>query len=324
MKYRKLGTTGIIVSEVGFGTWGIGGLSSGATSYGQTDDEVSCQALRRAYELGITFFDTSDIYGYGHSEYLIGKTLRDVRKKIVIASKVGFLEHRGFWDFSCQHIEESIEATFKRLQADYLDVYQLHSPPIELIEKDSRIVDCLRKLKKAGKIRALGISVRAPEDALVAVGKLGFDCVQFNFSLVDQRAKEAGVFEFCCKRNIGVIIRTPLCFGFLTGKYTSSTQFDQRDHRSTWSQEQRELWSNAYKLFLATLMKKNDQSGTQLALRFCLSLKGVSTVIPGMLNKEEVEENVLASGLDLFSNFELKQIYQIYKDNTFFLGRDKK
>lgn len=323
MKYRLLGATGIKVSEIGFGAWGIGGVSNGATSYGKVDDKESSLALRKAYELGVTFFDTSDLYGYGHSEELIGKTLGDVRKKIAIASKVGFLEHNGPWDFSCGHIEKAIKLSLKRLKTDYLDVYQLHSPLIELVEKDSSIVNCLRKLKAEGKIRAFGISVRNPEDALIAVGKLGFDCVQLNFNLIDQRARETKVFELCGKKNVGVIIRTPLCFGFLTGRYSSDTHFNSSDHRSVWPQEQRRLWAGAYKIFLKVLMEKNKQTAAQLALRFCLSFKEVSVVIPGMLNRKEVQENVSASDFKVLTKYQLKQIYRIYNDNTFFLGKQK-
>ena len=133
MKYRKLGNTGLEVSEIGFGAWGIGG-----DSYGTVDDDVSRKALRFAYDQGITLFDTSDIYGSGHSEELIGQVLKDVRGRIVIASKVGTLPHFGFTmpqDFSVKHIREALEASLRRLQSEYVDLYQLHSPPIEVLSQ---------------------------------------------------------------------------------------------------------------------------------------------------------------------------------------------
>jgi len=320
MKYRQLGKTGFKVSEIGFGAWGIGGLSRGATSYGRTDDNESRVALRRAYECGINFYDTSDIYGYGHSEVLISEALRDVRNKIIIASKAGFLEHNGPYDFSPKHLRKALEMSLKRLQRDYLDLYQLHSPPIELIESNDDILSALKSLKKEGKIRAFGISLRSPDDGFIAIGR-GFETIQINFNLLDQRALENGLFAACGKAETGVIIRTPLCFGFLTGRYSKGKPFSSSDHRSTWSREQRERWATAYKLFLDIAGDKKKQSPAQIALRFCLSYKAVSSVIPGMLNKREVEENILASQLGPFSQKELSKIENIYRKNAFFLGK---
>ncbi len=320
MKYRKLDNTGLEVSEIGFGAWGIGGLTRGATSYGPTSDEESKLALRLAFESGITFYDTSDLYGYGHSERLIGETLKDVRGKTVIASKVGFLEHNGPQDFSPRHIRESIERSLKRLQTDYLDLYQLHSPPIDLLEKDDSILHTLSSLQKEGKTRAIGISARSPDDGLIAIEKLGFKSVQVNFNMVDQRAIENGLFDLAKKENAGIIVRTPLCFGFLTGGYSADSEFDFRDHRSTWPREQIERWATAQQLFSSILEENEGQTGAQIALRFCLSFQSVSSIIPGMLTAGEVRENVLASELGPFAERELLKINEIYRDNTFFLG----
>src|SRR3989338_3843598 len=226
MNYRQLGATGLKVSEIGFGGWGIGGVANGAVAYGPTDDRESVDALQRAFDLGINFYDTSDVYGYGHSEALIGAVFKRVRTKVTIASKVGFLRADGPQDFSSRHIRTAIEQSLRRLQTDYIDLYQLHSPPIMLLESDVGIMHTLESLRKEGKIRALGISVRSPDDGLIAIRKFGFKCVQVNFSLLDQRAVENELMELCKARNVGLICRTPLCFGFLSGKYSAESVFD--------------------------------------------------------------------------------------------------
>ena len=322
MIYRKLGLTGLEVSEIGFGAWGIGGTANGAMSYGPTDDQESRNALDRAFDLGVTYFDTSDLYGYGHSERLLGQVFRAKREKVVIGSKVGFLGKNGDQDFSAKHIRNSIEKSLQRLGTDYLDLYQLHDPPIELLATNDEIIPTLESLQAAGKIRTYGISVRHSEDALTAVKEFGFPVVQVNLNLVDQRIVENGFLGLCGKESIGLIARTPLCFGFLTGSYTPTSQFDPLDHRNRWPRSQIGIWSEAIQLFL----NKGNVTGdfgtfAQRALRYCLSYPSVSTTIPGMLSVKEVEENVEASSLGPLSTEERIEIEKVYKKKSFFLGK---
>ena len=238
MKYRRLRSTGLQVSEIGFGAWGIGGVANGAIAYGPTDDQESKRALRRAYHLGVNFYDTSGLYGYGHSERLIGEVLKDVRDRVIITTKVGFLDADGAQDFSPKHIRQSLAASLKRLQTDYVDLYQLHSPPIDALGRDESILSALRSLEQEGSVRAIGISVRSPDDGLVAINRFGLSCIQVNFNLVDQRALSNGLFDLCRKQGVGVIVRTPLCFGLLTGRYSPESKFGPGDHRSSWSSAQ--------------------------------------------------------------------------------------
>ena len=319
MNYRYLGDTGIKVSEIGFGAWGIGGTPMDARAYGPTDDNESHVALRKAFETGITFYDTAALYGYGHSEEVIGATLKDVRKHIIISSKVGYKNFKGEQDFSAQYIRHSLEGSLRRLQTDYIDVYQLHDPPIELLQKDDSIIENLNLLIQEGKIRVAGISTRSPEDSLIAIKQFDFKSIQVNFNLSDQRALELGLFEECKDCGAGIIIRTPLCFGFLTGKYSANDNYAAGDHRAKWSPEQIERWAEAYKLFVSNLPEKEEQTNAQIALRFCLSYSSVSTVIPGMLTHEHVEENVLSSQLGPFSPSILEQFNTIYRKHNFFI-----
>ena len=147
MNYRKFGNTGLNVSEIGFGTWGIGGNSNGAIAYGPTEDEISLQALHKAFDQGVTFYDTADLYGFGHSEELLGKAFRKIRDKVIIASKVGCLDFESGQDFSVSHMRNALEGSLRRLQTDYIDLYQLHSPSMDLLANDGQIFSTMEKFK---------------------------------------------------------------------------------------------------------------------------------------------------------------------------------
>lgn len=321
MKYRELGASGISVSEIGFGCWGIGGPTEGAPAYGDTDDSESKLALRTAFDLGVNLFDTSDLYGYGHSEKLIGEVFQNVRDQVVITTKVGFLHGSSQQNFSSGHIRTSLEASLQRLKTDYVDLYQLHSPSIEDLSEDTNLFPELDNLKAAGKIRAYGISVRSPEDGLKVLHGLNPAALQVNFNLVDQRAKTNGLISKCLETKTGLIIRTPLCFGFLTGLYAPDSKFANSDHRSTWSVEQIARWADSPAMFELDALECDRQTPAQMALRFCLSYSGVTTAIPGMLSQSEVEENVLASEMGPFSTEELVVLETVYKENEFFIPR---
>ena len=317
MNYRALGKTGRQVSEIGFGAWGIGGAQNGAVAYGATDDQESLSALKHAFDLGVTFFDTSDFYGFGHSETLIGKAFQKCRDKIIIASKVGFVALPDIQDFSSKHILSAIDNSLKRLQTDYIDLYQLHSPDVGVLT--DTLWNTLEHLRDCGKIKNIGISLRSPGDALTVLQDYPFDTIQVNYNLVDQRALDIGLLDLCLEKQIGVVIRTPLCFGFLTGKYTGQSRFGLSDHRKNWSEAQIERWAQAYQVFLLSLGETQDLTPAQIALKFCLSHDAVSTVIPGMLNKKQVKENVSVSGLEAWPVDVLEKIRETYASHSFFV-----
>ncbi|MDP6503371.1 MAG: aldo/keto reductase [Planctomycetota bacterium] len=323
MNYRRLGSTGIEVSEIGFGTWGIGGDARGAVAYGPTDDAQSIAAIRRAYDLGVTFYDTADFYGHGHSERVLGEALRGIRKNVIIASKVGMLDNEGRQDFSPEHIRKSIEGSLGRLQTDTIDLYQLHSISIDELREDDRILSTMNALQESGKVRAIGISLRSPEEGPAAVHEFGFKAIQVNFSMVDQRALENRLFDLCEEEEVGLIVRTPLCFGFLTGAYSSKTHFQANDHRSRWPARQIERWAKAYTLFADGLQGYGSGNGTpthaQVALSFCLSYGCVSTAIPGMLTSDQVEENAASSRMGPLADRERLKVQQIYQDHSFYV-----
>jgi aryl-alcohol dehydrogenase-like predicted oxidoreductase len=320
MNYRPLGDTGLRVSEIGFGTWGLGGDVAGAVAYGKTDDTVSVAALKFAVEQGINFYDTSDLYGFGHSEEILGEAFSTCREKVIIASKGGFIDAVK-QDFSVAHLREAVEKSLRRLRTDYIDLYQFHSPAVSLLGEQPEVLALMDELKRAGKIRAWGFSARSPEEARVAVEEFSAPAIQVNFNLTDQRAETNGLFALCQKKKTGIIVRTPLCFGFLTGKYSSKQSYDATDHRSRWSPEQLQSWEKANDVFSFLFEQNPADTAAQIALRFCLSFDAVSTIIPGMLNADQVRENSAASGRGALPGEQLQRVIQAGSTTEFFVRR---
>lgn len=314
MRYRPLGTTGISVSEIGFGTWGLGG-----TAYGPVEDAESRAALELAFDSGVNFFDTADLYGDGHAERLLGEVFKSRRDRIVIATKGGMLPHDTFYmpqDFSRAHLERALDASLARLGVDYVDVYQLHSPPIDLPNWDE-IAGTFERMIASGKVRTSAISTRSPADAMIAIDQRRFKVIEVNFNMIDQRAVTTGLFARCVERGVGVIARTPLCFGYLSGTLTGEETFAPGDHRANWPKEQLRRWAQSPRLF-APLVEGRGRTISQLALQFCLSEPAVSTVIPGMLTTAQARENIGAAELPPLSKEDGDVVRQIYATNTFY------
>jgi aryl-alcohol dehydrogenase-like predicted oxidoreductase len=218
-------------------------------------------------------------------------------------------------DFSPQHIRASIEQSLRRLQTDYVDVYQLHSPDLAAIDMDAAVA-ALEQLRRNGKVRAYGISARSPADALKVVEEYDFATVQVNFNLIDHRASESGLFHLAKSRHFGIIARTPLCFGYLTGRLSGGENFDPSDHRNNWPAEQLQRWADAPRAF--GKLYNGSRSATQLALLFCLAFDPVSTVIHGMMRPDEVDENVGVSALGPLTINELAEIRRIYQERAYY------
>ncbi len=315
MKYRLLGKSGLRVSEVGFGTWGLGG-----TAYGEVDDQVSEATLLAAYERGVNFYDTSDMYGDGHSEELLGKVFRTVRSEVVLATKGGNLPHTGLHmpqDFSVPYLTRALEGSLRRLRTDTVDVYQLHSPILSELEAHEEVISLLQRWVKEGKIRAYGVSVRSPKDGLTAIEQYGFSVLEVNFNMMDQRALDSGLLDLAVKNQVGLIARTPLVFGYLTGTLTGEEQMPSTDHRRNWPADQRKRWAKSSTLF-DFLCLPDQRTSVQAALRFCLDHEAISTVIPGMMTPQQVEENIQASEIPSLSAAEREKIQTIYQTNEFY------
>jgi len=305
MKYRVLGKTGLKVSEVGFGAWAIGGNAHG-NSYGPTDDKQSLAAIERALEFGCNFFDTADVYGHGHSEELLGQALRGRRSEVIIATKVGgdFYHGTPRMNFNSDYLEVALGKSCERLGSDYIDLYQLHNPPVQLV-KDGRVFKTLEKLQASGKVRHYGISIHDPQEGLLAMRDHELGAIQVAFNILRQEAKNQ-LFREATKNNVGIIAREPLANGFLAGKLGTESSFLQGDIRHNFPHDYiSQLTLAANKL---RFLESNSRTLAQAVIRFVLDHKDVSTVIPGAKTPEQVDEDFTSSDSPSLTGEELLRI----------------
>ena len=296
MRYRKFGNTDLLVSEIGFGAWAIGGnaqVGNVPIGWGTTNDSDSIAALRAAVDAGINFIDTADFYGLGHSEELIGN-LFGSKHDIIIATKVGHrnIQEKIIFDYTPEYIFSACEQSLKRLKREVIDYYQLHTARMEHLVKGD-CIQAMEELKKQGKIRYWGLSLNTfyplPEAEFLVSKKLG-DGFQLVFNLINQRATDA--MELASGAGYGIIARMPLQFGLLTGKINKQAKFEPGDHRSfrlTPSIIERATDILDKKVW--ALATRKGISKTSLALSYVLSHQAISTVIPGIRTAEQVKLN---------------------------------
>jgi aryl-alcohol dehydrogenase-like predicted oxidoreductase len=294
MEQRDLGKTGIRVSEIGYGAWGIGG----AMWQGSTDD-VSVRALHRAIDLGLNFIDTAWVYGDGRSEQLVGKVVRDRKERIIVASKVPPKNRR--WParpgtkledaFPPDHIIEYTEKSLQNLGIETIDIQQFHVWSDEWADRDEW-KEAIAKLKQEGKIRFAGISINdhEPANALKAAATGLIDTFQVIYNIFDQ-SPETRLFPYCLEHKIGIIVRVPLDEGGLTGRITPESVFPPGDFRNNYFAGDRKSQVAHRTDALHRAMGTEATSVAELALRFCLHHPAVSTVIPGMRSVANVEAN---------------------------------
>jgi aryl-alcohol dehydrogenase-like predicted oxidoreductase len=317
MQYRKFGNTDLLVSEIGFGAWAIGGnavVGNTPIGWGKADDATSVQAIHRAMDRGINFFDTADFYGLGHSEILIGKQI-GANKEMIVATKVGHrnIEETIRLDYSKEYILSACDASLKRLKRDYIDYYQLHSARLEHFEKE-KCVEAMELLKQQGKIRYWGLSLNtfypAPEADLMMSKKIGHG-FQLVYNIINKRAKE--LLKEAAEKKYGIIARMPLQFGLLTGKFSGDASFTADDHRSF--RFSKEILSASLAILeekIWPLCEKYHISKTSLALSYILSYDAVSTVIPGIRTPLHVDDNT--SGLVKLDASDIAFIENLYVD----------
>jgi aryl-alcohol dehydrogenase-like predicted oxidoreductase len=295
MQYRKFGNTDLVVSEIGFGAWAIGGgamIGNTAIGWGDTDDSVSIKAIHAALDAGINFFDTADIYGLGHSEELLGKTIGN-KKDVIIATKVGNVSRNDQFtvDYSKEYILKACETSLKKLRRDAIDYYQLHSARIQHLQ-EGECIAAMQQLEQQGKIKYWGISLNTfdplPEADFFIQNRIG-NGFQLVLNLLNQ--KTLPLLKRSSEDGYGVIVRMALQFGLLTGKFDNGMSFSTNDHRKNrLTNEVIEVSNNALNPVWA-LCKKYNCSKTQLALSYILSYPEVSTIIAGIRTAEQVQLN---------------------------------
>ncbi len=309
MEYRTLGKSGIQVSEIGFGAWGIGG-------WGERDDAQARRALRRAFELGVSFYDTALGYGNGHSEKLIGEAFKKERGQVVIASKIPPKTFR--WPvrpgeplsstFPADWIIANTEQSLKNLGSDYLDLIQLHAWTDEYTFQDEWL-EAFRRLKEQGKVRAFGVSVNDWDPyGGVSLARSGLaDSIQVIYNIFEQRPAEK-LLPAAIQGQTGIIVRVPFEEGLLTGAFTPGYQFAKGDWRADWLTPERLAEATPRLEALQAFLAPDRPSLAVLALKFCLSHPAVSTVIPGMRRVANVEANTPASDGKLLDEETLQEL----------------
>jgi aryl-alcohol dehydrogenase-like predicted oxidoreductase len=298
MRYRKLGRTGLEISEIGYGAWGIGGKQW----KGGTDDE-SVRALRRSFELGLNFIDTALAYGDGHSEMLVGEVVKDAPQRVYIATKVP--PKNRVWPaapgsniadvFPYDYIVRSTEESLRNLRVDTIDLQQLHVWDPGWIDRDEW-KRAFEDLKRDGKIRFTGISINdhQPDSAVDVVASGLIDSVQVIYNIFDQ-TPEKNLFPVTKQHNVGVLARVPFDEGSLTGTITENSEFEGDEFRAFYFRDGRKKEVVEHVSALRSDLEGIPGSLPEVALRFCLSHPAVSTVIPGMRRVRNVESNCRVS-----------------------------
>ena len=309
MRSRVLGRTGLRVSEVGFGAWAIGGNAHG-NSYGPTDDATSAEAVRRALELGCTFFDTADVYGWGHSEEVLGAALEGHRDEVAIATKVGGdFYHGGVrMNFHPGYIGFALERSLRRLRTDRVDLYQLHNPPAELMA-DPATYEALEALKAENKVLHVGVSIHEPVEGILCLESGRPDVLQVPFSILRQEWIDE-LFGAARKANVGIIAREPLGNGFLAGRIPAAATFPAGDIRHHWPASMIAARSGVASRL--AFLARDGRTPAQAALRFVLAFPEVSLTIPGAKTPAQVEENLASSEAAPLSDDELGRVRGLY------------
>jgi aryl-alcohol dehydrogenase-like predicted oxidoreductase len=296
MNYRRFGRTGWNVSEIGYGMWGIAGWSG-------SEDAESLASLQRAVDLGCNFFDTAWAYGNGHSEQLLGKILRDnKRKTLYTATKIPpknrkWPSRREFTvdeTYPPDYIDEYINKSLENVGVSTLDLIQFHTWEDDWLD-DGRLQRALERLLTSGQVRALGISMNRwePWNGIRAVRSGLFDAVQVIYNIFDQNPEDE-LFPACREKDVAVIARVPFDEGSLTGTLTVDSKWPAGDWRNTYFVAENLKASVARAEALKPLLT-NGISMPEMALRFILNNRDVSTIIPGMRKRRHVEANVAAS-----------------------------
>lgn len=325
MEYTRLGRTDLEVAKIGFGTLGIGG------NWGSVRDEESITTIRGALDMGINLFDTGDIYGRGRAEEILGKTLAGRREKVIIATKGGLdweqfgnqfpgsdEQHYGVTgkkasgvtrNCHSEYIQSAINASLRRLNTDYIDLYQIHYPNVTVPWEET--IEVLLESQAKGKIRYIGVSNFSTQQIREWLRLGPVDAVQPPYHLLDRQIEEE-LLPFCRQNNIGVLTYGTLAYGLLTGKFSEDTEFQPNDARAAHPL----FGGENYKRNLAIVKKLKKIAATkgitsgQLAIAWILSQPGVTSALVGAKHPSQVEENAAAIKFRLDED-ELEEIEEI-------------
>lgn len=322
MHHRIFPALNKAVSEIGIGTWQLGG-----TEWGDVPEAEALDTLAAAADAGVTFIDTADIYGLGRSESLIGRFLkgRPDKDRFTVATKLGRHPEPG-WpaNFTREAVRKHTEDSLRRLGVDVIDLTQTHSLPLEVM-RDTGIFDFLRELRDEGKIRAFGASVESVEEGLFCLGIEGMASLQIIFNIFRQKPIDA-LFDQAHQKGVALIIRLPLASGLLAGKFTRNTTFPPNDHRAFNRDGQK---FNVGETFAGLPFEKglelveqirpwvpSGMTMAQMALRWCLDFEAVTTVIPGAKRPDQARANAAASDLPMLPPILHNRLGRLYESQV--------
>lgn len=317
MNHRSFGNTGIQVSEIGLGTWQVGGRWGSSFDWDNAE-----RILSRAVDAGIDFIDTADVYSDGDSERAIGRFLRRTKTRPFLATKCGRqLSPHTSEAYTPDKMRSFVEASLERLGVECVDLVQLHCPPTQVFYRPE-IFETFDRLREEGKIRFLGVSVEKVEEALKAIEFDNVRSVQIIYNMLRLRPEERFLAE-AHRRGVAVIVRVPLASGLLTGKYTAETRFEPGDHRFFNREgaafDKGETFSGVpYNVGLeATARLRALFPNTPLhlaALRWVLDSPYVTTVIPGASSPEQVDDNLRVATVAPLSEPQHAEVRAVYND----------
>ena len=317
MNYNKLGKTDIKVSELGFGAWSIALDWWGK----KIEEDEAKRMLKKAYDLGINFFETGDMYGKGKSEKLIGEVFKDMRSEIILSTKYGYdfagVEQIGHSElpqkFDEAFTKKALRDSLERLQTDHLDMYGLHNPKLEHIRNES-IFEVLDDFIKEGTIKtyqvALGPAIGWTQEGLEAMDKSNLSAVQTVYNILEQTPGNE-LMEKAVEKNVGILVRVPEASGILTGKVNADTKIDEKDHRSVRKGE----WIKAslQKVEqIRPIAERNDLTITELAMKFIMTKKGFASVFPTVVSEEEIINYAEMTKGSYISASDMKEIEDMY------------
>jgi len=328
LKYRRLGKSDIKVSEIGFGAWTIGLDWWGK----KIEDDEAIRMLKRAFDRGINFFDTGDMYGKGKSEKLIGIAFKGMRNEVVYSSKWGYdmynAEQIGHSELPQKHNSEylqyALDKSLERLQTDYIDVYSLHNPKMQAVT-NSELFDALDNLVTSGKIRshgvALGPAIGWKDEGLHAIKEHDITCLQSVYNILEQDPGN-DLLKAGEEKDVGIMARVPDASGILTGKVNENTTFNKNDHRSV---RKKEWITEALKKVenMKAIADKKGWNITELAIKFILSHKAISVVLPTMISIEEIDKFSEISDGKYLEAHELEQVSEMYLNNFYVVPSGK-
>ena len=320
MKFRQLPRTDLILSEIGFGVWTV------ATNWwGKIEDAEKTALLENALEKGINFFDTADTYGEGYGEEILAKVLGHRRKEFIIGTKFGYdfydptprIGHqervqkfdRGFVTFAC-------EQSLRRLNTDYIDLYQIHNPKMSAIEMDE-LFETLEQLQSDGKIRffgaAIGPDIGWLEEGEASMRQRHVDSVQMIYSIIEQDPAR-DFFRISKEENVGLISRVPHASEVLTGRYIEPPTFQEGDHRASRKAEwMREAIRKSEQVKF--LVQDDARTMSQAAIQFCLAEPAIVSVLPNLTNLEELEEYTNAPETPALTEEEQTRLDELWQND---------